>query len=44
MKAKAKPRRQVAAKSLPKLVTHRQAAKPPRVGDGSGRWKPKVGH
>lgn len=44
MKAKKKARRQVPVTALPKLITHRGPRKPPRVGDGSGRWTPKVGH
>lgn len=43
MKKKQKAKRQVSEKSMPKMITHRAPRKPPRVGDGSGRWTPKVG-
>jgi hypothetical protein len=42
-KAKQKPRRMVSEKALPKIITHRATKRPPRVGDGSGKWQPKVG-
>ncbi len=44
MKKAQKKRRMVSEKALPKMVTHRPAKKPPRVGDGSGKWTPKVGY
>lgn len=44
MKKKAKQRRMVPEQALPKMVTHRTAKKPPRVGDGSGRWMPRPGN
>ena len=43
-KSKQKQRRQVPANALPKMITHRGPRKPPRVGDGSGKWTPRVGH
>lgn len=42
-KRKAKAKRMVSEKALPKMITHRAPKRPPRVGDGSGRWTPKVG-
>lgn len=44
MKKKQKQRRVVSEKEMPKMITHRNPKKPPRVGDGSGKWMPKVGH